>query len=100
MWIQAPAYASLIRLPGIGKKTAERIIIELRDKLDGLPVSLPPAGVGAAPQAGNAISEASNALRALGYKTAEVNHMVRNVAEAEMSAEDIIRKALQSMVKV
>ena len=92
--------ASLTRLPGIGKKTAERIIIELRDKLDGLPVSLPSTGAGAAQPAGNAISEASNALRALGYKTAEVNHMVRNVAEADMSAEEIIRKALQSMVKV
>ena len=91
--------ASLTRLPGIGKKTAERIIIELRDKLEGLPVTL--AG-GATPGsvASDAVSEASNALRALGYKTAEVTHMVRNVAEADMSAEEIIRKALQSMVKV
>lgn len=88
--------ASLVRMPGIGKKTAERIIIELRDKLAGLPVTLP---AGASPGVGNAISEASNALRALGYKTSEVNHMVRNVAKADMNAEEIIRKALQSMVK-
>jgi len=88
--------ASLVRMPGIGKKTAERIIIELRDKLAGLPVTLP---AGASAGAGNAISEASNALRALGYKTSEVNHMVRNVAKADMNAEEIIRKALQSMVK-
>jgi Holliday junction DNA helicase RuvA len=90
--------ASLTRLPGIGKKTAERIIIELRDKLEGLPVSLPGAA-GAGSVTGDAVSEASNALRALGYKNSEVNHMVRVVAEADMKAEEIIRKALQSMVK-
>ncbi len=92
--------ASLTRLPGIGKKTAERIIIELRDKLEGLPVTLAATGSGGTPQAGGAVAEASNALRALGYKISEVNHMVRNVAEADMNAEEIIRKALQSMVKV
>ena len=90
--------ASLTRLPGIGKKTAERIIIELRDKLEAMPVTL--AGVGAAggAQGGSAVREASNALRALGYKTSEVNHMVRNVAGVDMDAEQIIRKALQSRV--
>jgi Holliday junction DNA helicase RuvA len=90
--------ASLTRLPGIGKKTAERIIIELRDKLKDMPVSLPGAA-GAAATAGDAVLEASNALKALGYKASEVNHMVRSVAEKGMEAEDIIRKALQSMVK-
>lgn len=86
--------ASLTRLPGIGKKTAERIIVELRDKLEGLPVSLPgggPAAAGTGPAA-----EAASALRALGYKPAEVTRMVRDVAEADMSAEEIIRKALQN----
>ncbi len=90
--------ASLIRLPGIGKKTAERIIIELRDKIEGLPITLAVAGTAGSAQAPGALREASNALRALGYKTSEVNHMVRNVAEADMDAEQIIRKALQSVV--
>ena len=90
--------ASLTRLPGIGKKTAERIIIELRDKLEGLPVTLPASGTGVV-SGGGSIAEASNALRALGYKTSEVNHMVRNVAEAGMDVEEIIRKALQSTVR-
>lgn len=91
--------ASLTRIPGIGKKTAERIIIELRDKLDAFPVS---AGSGqmAPPRTSDAISEASNALRSLGYKAAEVSYMVQKVAEADMNAEEIIRKALQTMVKM
>lgn len=92
--------ASLTRIPGIGKKTAERIIIELRDKLDAFPVAAGTAGVAAGARAGDAISEASNALRALGYKTVEVSYMVQKVAEADMSAEEIIRKALQTMVKL
>jgi Holliday junction DNA helicase RuvA len=91
--------ASLTRLPGIGKKTAERIIIELRDKLDVL------SGTGgSSPQPGTAgpataTSEATHALISLGYKPQEVARMVRAVAEPDLSAEDIIRRALQSMVK-
>jgi len=86
--------ASLTRLPGIGKKTAERIIVELRDKLERLPGAVAgPSAEGAATPA--ALREAADALRALGYRAAEVNRMVREVAEPEMSAEQIIRKALQ-----
>ena len=90
--------ASLIRLPGIGKKTAERIIIELRDKLDAIPVGGIAAGGGPAVP-GDAVSEAVTALNALGYKPQESSRMVRSVAEPDMSVEDIIRHALQSMVK-
>ncbi len=91
--------ASLTRLPGIGKKTAERIIIELRDKMNDLPASLAGTGPGATTTTG-AIAEASSALRALGYKPGEVNRMVREVAEPDMGAEEIIRRALQTMVTV
>ncbi|MBT8061235.1 MAG: Holliday junction branch migration protein RuvA [Xanthomonadales bacterium] len=90
--------ASLTRLPGIGKKTAERIIIEMRDKLEGLPVSLPQPAADGGAAAGSAVSEASNALRALGYKNNEINHMMRSVAKPDMDAAEIIRKALQSRV--
>ena len=89
--------ASLIRLPGIGKKTAERIIIELRDKLDVIPAAGGSAPGGAA---GDASSEAAHALGALGYKPQEVSRMVRQAAEPDMSAEEIIRRALQSKVKL
>ena len=85
-------------MPGIGKKTAERIIIELRDKLDAIP-AIGGTTRGGAMIAGDAGSEASHALRALGYKPQEVSRMVRQVAEPDMSAEEIIRRALQSTVK-
>jgi Holliday junction DNA helicase RuvA len=91
--------ASLTRLPGIGKKTAERIIIELRDKLEGLPAGgAPGAGSGKA-QAGSALGEATNALIALGYKPQEAGRMARSVTQPEMSVEEILRLALQSTVK-
>lgn len=88
--------ASLTRLPGIGKKTAERIIVELRDKLEAMPLIFPGGAPGAAGSATGAAAEAASALKALGYKPAEVSRMVREVAEADMSAEEMIRRALQS----
>jgi Holliday junction DNA helicase RuvA len=91
--------ASLTRLPGIGKKTAERIIIELRDKLDAIPVSGIPAPGGGPAVPTDAVSEAVTALNALGYKPQESSRMVRSVAQPDMSVEDIIRHALQTMVK-
>ena len=92
--------AALTRLPGIGKKTAERIIIELRDKLDDLPFGGGgmPSGAGA-PIPDDAISEATIALNSLGYKPQEASRMVRAVADPDMSVEEIIRLALQSTVK-
>ena len=91
--------ASLTRLPGIGKKTAERIIIELRDKLDDIPASGAAAAVGSPGVPGNSMSEATKALNALGYKPQEASSMVRKVAVPDMSVEEIIRLALQSTVK-
>ena len=91
--------AALVRLPGIGKKTAERIIIELRDKLDDLPQptgGLPGSGT---PVAGDATSEARKALETLGYKPQEASRMARAVAKPDMDTEEIIRQALSSMVK-
>jgi Holliday junction DNA helicase RuvA len=90
--------AALTRLPGIGKKTAERIIIELRDKLDSLPAGTALGAGGKAP-AGTPLGEATNALIALGYKAQEAGRMARSVAQPEMSVEEIIRHALQSMVQ-
>jgi Holliday junction DNA helicase RuvA len=91
--------AALTRLPGIGKKTAERIIIELRDKLDVIPLAAA-AGPGSHPAApASAVSEAITALNGLGYKPQESSSMVRAVAEPDMAVEEIIRLALKSMAK-
>jgi len=90
--------ASLTRLPGIGKKTAERIIIELRDKLDRFAPSGGAAQPGGQARAGDAASEAAHALGALGYKPHEAGRMVRGVAKPGMSAEEVIRLALQSTI--
>ena len=91
--------AALTRLPGIGKKTAERIIIELRDKLDDLPAGGVRPAAGGQSLPANSLSEAASALQVLGYKPQEANRMVRAVGDADMSVEEIIRLALQATVK-
>jgi len=93
--------AALTGLPGVGKKTAERLIVELRDKL-GVDFSVD-AGVRVATE-GQAsppspVSEAVSALTALGYKAQEASRMVRAIDAADMSTEEIIRAALQGMAQ-
>jgi len=85
--------AMLSKVPGIGKKTAERLIMEMRDKVDkvGTP-SLP--GEKVAVEA-NSRSEAFDALVALGYKANEVNKLLGTLDTDDKSAEDIIRQALK-----
>lgn len=92
--VQAADIAALTRIPGIGKKTAERIVVELRDRVDGLGVSLPGTSAGAAPM--DAEGEAMTALQQLGYKPAEAARLVQKVAAEDDAAEAIIRKALRA----
>ncbi len=86
--------AALVKIPGIGKKTAERMIVELRERSQQMPVVV---GGGSAMPA-DAISEASIALQQLGYKPAEISRMVKD-AQSTDSAEDIIRAALKSALR-
>ena len=99
--IQRDDSASLIRLPGIGKKTAERLIVEMRDRLDRLEttssVSLPPT-VRSGGLIENPLSDAQGALIALGYKPNDANRMVRSVDSEGLSSEEIIRLALRAVV--
>ncbi|MEW9572375.1 Holliday junction branch migration protein RuvA [Rhodanobacter sp. Si-c] len=92
--VHAGDVVALTKIPGIGKKTAERIVVELRDRVDGLAVSLPGAAVAGAPL--DAAGEATVALQQLGYKPAEVARLVQKVAADGDSAEAIIRKALRA----
>ncbi|MCI0655065.1 MAG: Holliday junction branch migration protein RuvA [Methylococcaceae bacterium] len=88
--------AALVRLPGIGKKTAERLIIEMRDRLPASDVSgasVTPGFVAGEPMP---VQEAVSALIALGYKNQDAHRMVNKVAAQGKSSEEIIRAALQA----
>jgi Holliday junction DNA helicase RuvA len=92
--------AALIRVPGIGRKTAERLVMEMRDRVDGLGLPLPvAAGVGVPAAAGGdaALSDAVSALVALGYKPVEANRMARAVDDGAKTSEEIIRAALKAV---
>ena len=88
--------AALMRLPGVGKKTAERLIIEMRDRLPQLEDSITAA---ITPIMGNAKQEAVSALCSLGYKPLDANKMVQGIHTEGKSCEDIIRMALQGAIR-
>lgn len=92
--------ARLTRLPGVGKKTAERLVIEMRDRLKDLniaPDAVPARGTGAAGNNSQA-DDAVSALIALGYKPQEASRYVLAVAAPDMRSEEIIREALKASV--
>jgi Holliday junction DNA helicase RuvA len=93
--VHAGDVVALTKIPGIGKKTAERIVVELRDRVDGLAVNLPGMPARAAVPL-DAAGEATVALQQLGYKPVEVTRLVQKVAADGDSAEAIIRKALRA----
>ncbi len=89
--------ASLTRIPGVGRKTAERLLIEMRDRLEALS-----AGAAGAPLPNGATQtegEAWSALVALGYKPTEVTQMLKPFAGSGGSTEELIRRALQGAVR-
>jgi Holliday junction DNA helicase RuvA len=95
--------ASLVRLPGVGKKTAERLIIEMRDKLsswsEATSMDLKP--LTPTPEASprnQIIKDAVSALISLGYKPQEASRAVSQVDDGQLSSEEIIRRSLQEMV--
>ena len=92
---------SLVRLPGVGKKTAERLIIEMRDRLkDWASTPTLSSESGDAPgRPSNQSDDAVSALVALGYKPQEASRFVYAVATEEMNSEEIIREALKASVK-
>jgi len=97
--------ATLTRLPGVGKKTAERLIIEMRDKVDEFAAADLPMSSENQPVSASAYSiknEAIEALQALGYKSQDAEKMIRKAeqsSDAIDSASTLIRKALQASVQ-
>lgn len=93
--VQFEDTATLVKIPGVGKKTAERLIIEMRDRVVADNVTTLPRGVFVP---ADAKSEAVDALVALGYKPAEVSRLVSRLDTEDKSAEEIIRLALRQAV--
>nr|WP_245879583.1 Holliday junction branch migration protein RuvA [Zobellella endophytica] len=92
---------ALVKLPGVGKKTAERLIVEMRDRLKGFGgydlFNPAPESATSAVLADSARDEAVAALLALGYKAAQAEQAMKRIAKPEMNAEQLIREALRSM---
>ncbi|MFA7558657.1 MAG: Holliday junction branch migration protein RuvA [Hydrogenophaga sp.] len=100
--VQEGDTAALQRLPGVGKKTAERLVVEMRDRLDDWqPVPVLPTAQPApiAPSGSQSLRDAISALVALGYKPQEASRLVNGLDE-DLSSEDLIRAALKRAVKV
>ena len=103
--VQRDDISSLVALPGVGKKTAERLLVEMRDNMKD---RLGPAGSAQAPAVGgempsagtDRVADAEGALIALGYKPQEASRMVMAVNDDDVSSsEDLIRRALKATVK-
>jgi Holliday junction DNA helicase RuvA len=94
--VQTGDVAALTRIPGIGKKTAERMVVELRDRAADLAGGAL-AGMSGLP--GDPMGDATNALQQLGYKPADAVRMARDAGAPGDDAAAIIRKALQSALR-
>ena len=102
-WVLDNDTASLVRLPGIGKKTAERLVIEMRDKLSDWYKAELPAGAAAPVHADKghrhqSLQDAIAALVALGYKHPEANRTVTKIDDGQATSEELIRRALREMM--
>jgi len=93
--------ARLVRLPGVGKKTAERLVIEMKDRLKDWQSNTTGAGsTSSATKKGSlATDEAISALISLGYKPQEAGRFVHAVARDGMDSETIIRESLKASIR-
>lgn len=91
----------LTRIPGVGKKTAERLVIEMSDRLDRLE-GAPAIGDRARPSAGapDAVQDALAALEALGYRPKDAQAAIARIADADtLGSEALIRQALRNLAR-
>ncbi|AXI02496.1 Holliday junction branch migration protein RuvA [Aquirhabdus parva] len=101
--IEMQDISTLTRIPGVGKKTAERLVIELRDRLQGLSTSTGQANITGSAQitlsAASPLAEAEAALVSLGYKPLEAQRAIAAVKNDHQETADLIRAALKGMLK-
>ena len=88
--------ARLSRIPGVGKKTAERLVIELRDRLPKSDDGITTSNISHTTPTTSASDEAVNALLALGYKPAQASQMIAAYENQGLSVEEMIRQALRA----
>ena len=97
--VQRDDTSALVRLPGVGKKTAERLLVEMRDRLADWIIELDATALESVPTSRAITAEAESALVALGYKPTEASKAVAAANDGSVEkSEDLIRRALQSMV--
>ena len=99
--IRAQDSSALVKVPGIGKKTAERLVIEMSDRLDrldGVPAALPGLAPGSVAASG-AEADAVAALESLGYKPRDAAAAVARISKEGLSSEEIIRQALKGLAR-
>ncbi len=95
--VRASDVVRLTKIPGVGRKTAERLVVEMRDKAGGVTEAV---GLSSAPAVGAApLQEARAALATLGYKPAEIQRFTEAVHKEGMTTEQIIQEALKRAVR-
>ena len=104
--VQSQDTSALTKVPGVGKKTAERLLVELKDRFkawETVPamfalVPNQPGGPDAPTSTVTAESDAISALVSLGYKPQEASKAITSIKEKGLSSEDLIRRALKGMI--
>lgn len=103
--VEKEEIASLVKLPGVGKKTAERLVVEMKDRFKGMHGDLfggdsafTLTTPNAEPETNDAEAEAVAALVSLGYKPQEASRMISKVGRPDADCETLIREALRAAI--
>jgi Holliday junction DNA helicase RuvA len=94
--IEAEDAALLVRIPGVGRKTAERVLIDMRDRVKEFAAAAASVPFTPGGRSGSSQQEAFSALVALGYRPAEITRLLKSAGDDSTSTEDLIRRALQA----